>query len=261
MGDDGAPGRESPEEAISSELLLKQYEMLLDAPEDWRRRAATAAGLLSAGAAALLGGLLLSPNRDLPSVARNLSLVAAFFYLLAVLSFLYSATKPPVHIAVDVDTQKLAKQTRRARIQRAFERARSWRKSGDSSRVDDSLNGMIEPRLLAQTIRDEIEIEVKPLRRGVQAGGWFGGLAMAATVGSIASLVLQGPTMARVDITSTELRAELQKRCGKFNASSLIQIDEFTAQTASVTIPRALCGSAPVRVVLPSQDVLIRPDN
>ncbi|WEV77214.1 hypothetical protein O9K63_11490 [Janibacter cremeus] len=207
--------------------MLKWYEVIFGAPEEWRRRASTGAGLLSAGMAALLAGLLLGPERDIPVAAKGLSVTAAVLYLAAVLGFLDAAARPPLNLRYN-------------------------EKSGHMEPVTTgpaSLAGVPPPKLLT-VLAEEAACQVKPLRRRVTFAKWAAGLAMITTVASVILLVLRVSSTATVTVVSPKTLTNIQQQCPRYTGAQSVHVEESTASVVRFKIPAALCISGETKVAV-----------
>lgn len=236
MGESFGKPDEGPEarDDLANGVLLKKYEAILGAPEEWRRRASTAAGLLSAGAAALLGALLLGPREEFPYLARHLAAGAGLFYLIAVLAFLHASTRPPTTMKFNEQTGLMEKTKRSA----------------------PRLDKVPRDRIL-ETSFQEASMQVDPLKSWVKLGKIASALAMLLTISAITALLYAPAQTASVQITNEKLLVHLVQRCPDFTEYATVAIDSATSTTLTFTVPAKLCGGGQTRVAIPATQAMI----
>ena len=92
---DGIMGGPSSSDGLSTDDAEKLWlDRAVHEPDAWRARATSAAGLLSAAAAATLAGLLIR-REELAGVVEAAVVVAGVAYTIAVVSYLVGAVWPP----------------------------------------------------------------------------------------------------------------------------------------------------------------------
>lgn len=229
------PSSQFDEESLAQDVLLARYRIVLGAPDEWRRRATAAAGLLSAAGAALLGGLLLKPVIDIQPAARWTSVVASVLYFIAVSSFMWAATKPPETIASDPESKELT-QTK-----------------GEPSFLSSS------PSDLPKTLFREADLQVKPIRKAVVFGTWTAIFAVGFTLASI-TLLLDVSRYGQVTVLSNSMRRSIEAQCPSFSENQSVQITSLDSSNIVFEIPAQQCDGRGLRVALPASDVLVSLD-
>lgn len=218
------------EQALVGDVLLRRYEAFLAASENWRRRASTAAGLLSAGAAALLAGLILGPRHDVPGFVRWLVSGAAACYLTAVIMFLEASTRSPVRVKYDPETGLMKK-------------AKGRQPSRDE---------IPREKVTAGLAWEEAKIQVAPLKKLVFLGKLAAGSAVLLTITSVLSLFWLPEPQATVSVYSSETLRHIHSLCPDYKNTSLVSVNSLAERTITFTIPSELCKVGETRVAVSS---------
>jgi hypothetical protein len=203
--------------------------VVAEAPNAWRARATSAAGLLSAAAAAALTGLLLrGPNEQDPRLTI-LILSAAVSYVLAVVLLLSAGVWPSPPSPP----------------------------TGAGGRSDTSTQTAEEQNDYVSELTDYCKDEAKTLRHLTIAGSIAGAVAVVVT--ALAALVSLMPRdqPATVQVTESSQRSALAILCPKVRLPMSGTILWIGNDRLSVTLPAGVCGPGPTTIVIPRTSALV----
>jgi hypothetical protein len=243
--------RETRRRGLRRQVLLRQYDhmspspptpdpmsleaekiwvaVVAEAPNAWRARATSAAGLLSAAAAAALTGLLLRGPNEQDLRLTILIWSAAGSYVLAVLLLLGAGVWPSPPSPP----------------------------TGAGGSSDTSTQATEEENDYLSELTDYCQNEAKSLRRLTIAGSIAGAVAVVATALAAGVLLMPHDQPATVQVTDSSQRSALATLCPKLRLPMSGTILWIENDRLSVTLPAGECGPRPATIVIPRASALV----
>jgi len=218
----------TPDPELTSEAKRAWLTAVVQAPNGWRARATSAAGLLSAAAAATLVGLLTKApvERTYPEIVGTV--VAGIAFLAAVVLLLLAA----VHPSPD---------------------------GGPDSA--DNRTQAVQLGYTAFGFADLVEVycrrDSKPVRRLTVVGGWVGAVAVFATVATGTSIFFTPSYTSQIEISDEAVKAAFKGLCPAASFPLAVRVKSAASDLTRVRISGQSCGrSEAITVSLPSSSVI-----
>lgn len=213
--------------------------IVAEAATAWRSRATSAAGLLSAAAAASLTGLVLVAPDRFDAVSRVAAIVAAAAYVVAVSLFLAAGVRPSPRVSDDVDSRS------------------------HSHRVGRSTSLFVPSGNWGADIQKYADIESRPIRRLTVAGGVAAIIAIVAT--GATGIMLSRPARfhGSVTIVDQKYASGVVSSCpGMHRSASKVvtlsgQIQYSGADTVRIDVSRGVCDKAARVLLLPRAALIV----
>jgi hypothetical protein len=207
-------------EASDTEARRIWLGVVAESPNAWRARATSAAGLLSAAAAAALTGLLLHPPA-LNGGVLDLVVLAAVSYVLAVLLLLSASVWPSPRIA----------------------------NQNKPMLIDIEQGDGYAEQMVSYCTR-----EARPLRNLTIAGSVFGAMAVLATAGAAVFSLAPDSRMVEIRILDSAQQSGLQSVCPNVGAQFIAKVRDQNDGQLRVTVRKAACGPAERTFILPKRE-------
>lgn len=214
---------------MTPEAKQAWLSVVVQAPNGWRSRATSAAGLLSTAAAATIVGLLLEAPVDRTPIELAATIVAGLGFFAAVLLLLRAGVHPSPT-------------------------------DGPSSEANRSqaLKWGYTTLGFAELVEVYCRRDSRPVRNLTIAGSWVGALAVLLTVLTGVLISLSPSYDARLDIVDENVKVAFVRLCPAAEFPLGVRVDNVTAEFTYVTIPGDSCnGAESSRMSLPSSSLAI----
>lgn len=253
---DGVDPPPSRDEDIGYETRKLWLASLLARPSEWRSRAATLAGLLSAAAAASIAGVLFGPTGPETPYGRALIVLAAAAYVLAVIAFMGVTVFPNPDLGPPVHRHDAGSNVNQAdRVDHSFTARRWWY----LKKVEHPRESITHISLWTDWAESYAIAAAAPLRDLTLRGSLMGALAVLCTFLAALSTLLAPPAQSEnfeVTLLRSTLLPAVVQSCPDITPVFLAEV-LIEGSTVAASVTSSQCGGRSSTFYFERGDVLL----